>query len=69
MSVQNENGRGWDVSFCVVERRVVMSHWEGFAMFDLTGHYLFTWKKLSLLRALDTWRSSGYHAIALGRTT
>ena len=40
MSVRYEKGRGWNVSLCVVERRDVVSHWEGITMLGLTGHYL-----------------------------
>ncbi len=69
MSVRHKKRSGWDLSLCIVEWMNVMSHREGFAMLGLTGHYLFTRKKVSVFRDLDTWQRNGYHAIALRRTT
>ena len=68
MSVRHEKGR-WNVSLCVMGWKDVIPPRERFAVLGLTRHYLYTQKKLLVVRDLDAWRCNAHRGVALGRTT
>ena len=41
---------------------------ERFAVLGPTGHYLYTQKKLLVVKDLDAWRCNAHRGVALGRT-